>query len=62
MPGRFKVVGVLDGPTPVGVCSFEFLNNPLQYTFSAKLWERVVVVSKPGRVAELNAYLRASRT
>jgi hypothetical protein len=58
MPGRFKVVGVLDGPVPVGVCSFEFLNNPLQYAFSAKLWERVVVVSKPGRIAELNAYLR----
>ncbi len=58
MPGRFKVVGVLEGPTPVGVCSFEFLNNPLQYAFSAKLWERVVVVAKPGRISELNAYLR----
>jgi len=58
MPGRFKVVGVLDGPTPLGVCSFEFLNNPLQYAFSAKLWERLVVVAKPGRTAELNAYLR----
>jgi hypothetical protein len=58
MPGRFKVVGVLEGPTPVGVCSFEFLNNPLQYAFSAKLWERVVVVAKPGRITELNAYLR----
>jgi len=58
MPGRFKVVGILEGPTPVGVCSFEFLNNPLQYAFSAKLWERVVVVAKPGRIAELNAYLR----
>jgi hypothetical protein len=59
MPGRFKVVGVLEGPTPVGVCSFEFLNNPLQYAFSAKLWERVVVVAKPGRIVELNAYLRS---
>jgi hypothetical protein len=59
MPGRFKVVGILEGPTPVGVCSFEFLNNPLQYAFSAKLWERVVVVAKPGRTAELNAYLRS---
>jgi len=53
MPGRFKVVGVLDGPTPLGVCSFEFLNNPLQYAFSAKLWERLVVVAKPGRTARL---------
>ena len=59
MPGRFRVVGVLEGPTPIGVCSFEFLNNPLQYAFSAKLWERVVAVAKPGRVAELNAYLRS---
>jgi hypothetical protein len=59
MPGRFRVVGILEGPTPVGVCSFEFLNNPLQYAFSAKLWERVVVVAKPGRTAELNAYLRS---
>jgi hypothetical protein len=38
MPGRFKIVGILEGPTPLGVCSFEFLNNPLQYAFSAKLW------------------------
>ena len=58
MPGRFKVVGVLEGPTPLGLCSFEYLNNPLQYAFSAKLWERVVVVAKPGRIAELNTYLR----
>jgi hypothetical protein len=58
MPGHFKVVGILDGATPIGVCSFEFLNNPLQYAFSAKLWERVVAVAKPGRIAELNAYLR----
>jgi hypothetical protein len=61
MPGRFKVVGVLDGPTPLGVCSFEYLNNPLQYAFSAKLWERVVVVAKPGRLAELNAFLRGRK-
>jgi putative ABC transport system permease protein len=58
MPGRFRIVGILEGPTPLGVCSFEFLNNPLQYAFSAKLWERVVVVAKPGRIAELNAHLR----
>jgi hypothetical protein len=58
MLGHFKVVGILEGPVPVGVCSFEFLNNPLQYAFSAKLWEREVVVAKPGRIGELNAYLR----
>jgi hypothetical protein len=58
MLGRFKVVGILEGPVPVGVCSFEFLNNPLQYAFSAKLWEREIVVAKPGRIAELNAFLR----
>ena len=58
MLGRFKVVGILQGPVPVGVCSFEFLNNPLQYAFSAKLWEREIVVAKAGRVAELNAFLR----
>lgn len=58
MLGRFKVVGILEGPVPTGVCSFEFLNNPLEYAFSAKLWEREIVVAKPGRVAELNAFLR----
>ena len=58
MLGRFKVVGILEGPVPVGLCSFEFLNNPLQYAFSAKLWEREIVVAKPGRIAELNAFLR----
>lgn len=58
MPGRFKVVGVLEGPTPLGICSFEYLNNPLQYAFSAKLWERVIIVAKPGRTEELNAWLR----
>lgn len=61
MLGRFKVVGVLGGATPIGLCSFEFLNNPLQYAFSAKLWERVIVVAKPGRVAELNAWLRTKK-
>ena len=58
MLGRFKVVGILEGPVPVGVCSFEFLNNPIQYAFSAKLWEREIVVAKPGRISELNAFLR----
>jgi hypothetical protein len=59
MPGRFKVVGVLEGPTPVGLCSFEYLNNPLLYAFSPKLWERVIAVARPGRIAELNAFLRS---
>jgi len=58
MLGRFKVVGILQGPVPVGICSFEYLNSPLQYAFSAKLWEREVVVAKPGRTGELNAFLR----
>jgi len=61
MPGRFRVVGVLEGPTPIGVCSFDFLNNPLMYAFSAKLWERVVAVAKPGRIGELNAFLRSQK-
>lgn len=58
MVGRFKIVGILQGPVPVGVCSFEYLNNPLQYAFAAKLWEREIVVAKPGRTAEMNAFLR----
>lgn len=58
MVGRFKIVGILAGPVPVGVCSFEYLNNPLQYAFAAKLWEREIVVAKPGRTAEMNAFLR----
>jgi hypothetical protein len=61
MPGRFRVVGVLEGPTPIGVCSFDFLNNPLMYAFSAKLWERVVAVARPGRIGELNAFLRSHK-
>jgi len=59
MPGRFTVVGVLQGPTPLGLASSEFLSNPLMYAFSAKLWERLVVVARPGRAAEMNAYLRS---
>jgi len=58
MPGRFKVVGVLEGPTPLGLASYEFLNNPLLYAFSPKLWERLIAVARPGRIAELNGFLR----
>ncbi len=58
MPGRFRVVGVLEGPTPLGLCSYEYLNNPASYAFSAKLWERLIVVPRPGRLEEMNAFLR----
>jgi hypothetical protein len=58
MPGRFKVTGVLEGPAPLGLASFEYLNNALLYAFSAKLWERLIVVPRPGRIDELNAFLR----
>jgi predicted lysophospholipase L1 biosynthesis ABC-type transport system permease subunit len=58
MPGRFTVVGVISGPTPMGLCSFDYLNNPLAYAFSAKLWERLVLVARPGRLDEMNAFLR----
>ncbi len=58
MPGRFRVVGVLEGPTPMALCSYEYLDNPLLYSFSAKLWERLVVVARPGRTDEMNAFLR----
>lgn len=61
MPGRFRVVGVLEGPTPMGLASFEYLNNPLVYAFSPKLWERLIVVARPGRRGELNAFLRGIR-
>lgn len=58
MPGRFKVVGVLEGPTPMGLSSAEYLSNPLVYAFSAKLWERLLVVAKPGQTESMNAFLR----
>ncbi len=58
MPGRFRVVGVLEGPAPLGLCSFEYLNNPVTYSFSAKLWERLIAVPRPGRLEEMNAFLR----
>jgi len=58
IPGRFKVVGILEGPTPLGLASFEFLDSPLLYAFASKLWEREIVVARPGRIAEVNAFLR----
>jgi ABC-type lipoprotein release transport system permease subunit len=58
MPGRFKVVGILEGAIPIGLCSFEYLNNSVLYKFSPKLWERVIAVARPGRIGELNAFLR----
>ena len=58
MPGRFKVVGVLEGPSPLGVASAEYLSNSAIYLFSAKLWERLLVVAKPGRTDAMNAWLR----
>jgi hypothetical protein len=57
MPGSFTVAGVLEGPVPLGLASFEYLSGPL-YAFAPKLWERVLVVAKPGRTAEMNAWLR----
>ena len=58
MPGRFRVAGVLEGPVPMGLCSFEYLHNPAAYSFSAKLWERLIAVPRPGRLEEMNAFLR----
>ena len=58
MPGRFRVVGVLEGPVPMGLSSFEYLNSPVLYPFSAKLWERLIVVPRQGRLEEANAFLR----
>jgi putative ABC transport system permease protein len=58
MPGRFRVVGVLEGPVPLGLSSAEYLSNPLVYAFSAKLWERLLVVAKAGRTGEMNHWLR----
>ena len=58
MPGRFKVVGSLAGPIPLGVASAEYLSNAAVYLFSAKLWERLLVVAKPGRTDAVNDFLR----
>ncbi len=58
MPGRFKVVGTLAGPIPMGVASAEYLSNAAVYLFSAKLWERLLVVAKPGRTDAMNDFLR----
>lgn len=59
MPGRFVVVGILGGDTPMSVGSYEFVTHPMLYFFSDKLWERVLVFPKPGREAEMNAYLES---
>lgn len=58
IPGRFKVVGVLSGDTPIGFASLEFLEDDARYGFAPKLWERLLVVPKDGRRAEVNAFLR----
>lgn len=58
MPGRFRVVGILEGPIPMGVASAEYLSNHAIYLFSAKLWERLLVVAKPGRTEAMNAWLQ----
>jgi flagellar biosynthesis protein FliQ len=58
MPGRFRVAGVLEGPVPLGLASFEYLDNPATYAFSAKLWERLIAVPRPGKREEMNAFLR----
>lgn len=57
MPGRFRVVGILGGPTPIGFASLEYIANPLLYPFAMKLWERVLIFAKPGREADMNAFL-----
>jgi len=62
MPGRFRVVGILGGDTPIGFASFEFVSRPELYFFSAKLWERILVFAKPGREAEMNDFLRSLET
>jgi len=62
MPGRFKVVGILEGPAPMGFASREFMSNDVVYGFAPKLWERLLVVAKPGRQAEMNAFLRSLTT
>ncbi len=62
MPGRFKIVGVLSGPAPMGFASHEFMSNDARYSFAPKLWERLLVVAKPGREAEMNAFLRTLKT
>ncbi len=58
MPGRFRVVGVLVGPTPLGLASFEYLDSPASYAFSAKLWERLIAVPRRGRMGQMNEFLR----
>jgi hypothetical protein len=58
MPGRFRVVGILEGPAPMGLASFEYLGNPALFAVSPKLWERLIAIPRPGRLAEMNAFLR----
>jgi hypothetical protein len=59
MPGRFEVVGVLDGETPIGLGSFEYVSHPEIYFYSAKLWERILIFAKPGREREATEFLRS---
>jgi len=59
MPGQFVIVGVLAGDAPMGFASYEYLSNDDLYKFAPKLWERSLVVSKPGSLAAMNVYLRS---
>lgn len=56
MPGRFMIVGVLAGPTPIGFGSLEYVSK---YPYAPKLWERPIAVPRPGCKAAMDEQLAA---
>lgn len=55
--GRFVVVGLLAGPTPTAVFSYEFVSDPARYPHAPMDRDRLLLVARPGQRAAMNAAL-----
>jgi hypothetical protein len=59
LPGEFHVVGLLDGPSRVGLADLAFASRT--ESVLSRLASAQVVYAKPGRKAESDAYLEAAK-
>lgn len=57
MPGRWTVVGVLEGDTHTGFASYEFISDVSLFGFALQLRERQLIFAKEGRLEEMNRFL-----
>ena len=58
-PGRFTLVGILDGDARVGVADFDYASQPLFVLARRDPFQ--IIYATPGRKAESDAYLHAAR-